>query len=269
MSKFGGYEDQPFLAELYDQLPAYAARKDIAFYVDYARSVNGPVLELACGTGRVLIPVAESGCQIVGLDLSEFMLAKCRSRLKKAAFEVRNRVRIIRGDMTNYGLGETFALVTTPFRPFQHLISVQDQLACLRCANRHLRPGGTLILDLFHPNLEYLCSPSCFNEQEDCTGVTRSDGSVLRQAHRIKAQYRSRQMMDVEMIFYVTHPDGREEQLVHAFPFRYFFRYEIEHMLARRGFSVVDVFGDFDKSPFADDSREMIFVATKVRELEP
>lgn len=269
MSKYGGYEDQPFLAELYDQLPAYIARKDIAFYVDYARSVDGPVLELACGTGRVLIPVAESGCQIVGLDLSEFMLAKCRAKLEKTAFEIQERVRIVQGDMTNYDLGETFALVTTPFRPFQHLVSVEDQLASLRCANRHLRPGGTLILDLFHPNLEYLCGPNCFIEQEDCANVTLSDGSVMRQTHRIAAQYRSRQMMDVEMIFYVTYPDGREERLVHAFPFRYFFRYEIEHMLASCGFSVVDVFGDFDKSLFADDSREMVFIATKVRELEP
>ncbi|MCL4692830.1 MAG: hypothetical protein KJ060_10020 [Candidatus Hydrogenedentes bacterium] len=136
-------------------------------------------------------------------------------------------------------------------------------MACLRCANRHLRPGGALILDLFHPNLEYLCDPKCFNEQEDCAGVTLSDGSVLRQTHRIAAQYRSRQMMDVEMIFYVTHPDGREKRLVHAFPFRYFFPYEVEHMLARCGFAVADVFGDFDRSPFADDSREMIFIAAK------
>jgi hypothetical protein len=67
----------------------------------------------------------------------------------------------------------------------------------------------------------------------------------------------------VEIIHYVTYPDGRTERLVQAFPFRYFFRYEVEHLLARCGFRVIDLFGSFDRSPLQDNSPEMIFVAAK------
>jgi len=78
MSRFGGYEDQAFVAEFYDFDPIYAVRPDVEFYVDLARSAGGTVLELGCGTGRILIPTAAAGCEIVGLDISEYMLAKCR-----------------------------------------------------------------------------------------------------------------------------------------------------------------------------------------------
>ena len=77
MSKFGGYEDKPFLAELYDFVPAYSHRRDLDFYVDLCRSGGGKVLELGCGTGRLVLPIASAGLEIVGLDLSEYMLAKC------------------------------------------------------------------------------------------------------------------------------------------------------------------------------------------------
>ncbi|MCC6699535.1 MAG: class I SAM-dependent methyltransferase [Candidatus Hydrogenedentes bacterium] len=263
MSRFGGYEDLPFLAELYDRLPAYAARKDVDFYVSCALAAEGPTLELACGTGRVLLPIAEAGCRIAGLDLSEYMLAKCREKLEHASADVQERVRIVHGDMTQFDLGESFALVTTPFRSFQHLVSVEDQLACLLCANHHLSVGGTLILDLFHPNLRYLCDPRADEEKEDCAGVALPGGRTLRQTHRLVAHHRAQQCIDVEMIFYVGHSDGCEERLVHAFPLRYFFRYEVEHLLQRCGFDVIELLGNHDRSPFSDDSPEMIVVAKK------
>ena len=79
MSTFGGYEDQSFVAEYYDFIPGYAGRPDLEFYLDFSRSAGGKILELGCGTGRILIPTAAAGCHIVGLDISEYMLAKCLS----------------------------------------------------------------------------------------------------------------------------------------------------------------------------------------------
>ena len=86
MSKHGGYDDQPFLADLYDLVPGYASRRDLEFYLELCRSARGKVLELGCGTGRVLIPAAAEGVDIVGLDLSPHMLARCREKL--AAYKV-------------------------------------------------------------------------------------------------------------------------------------------------------------------------------------
>ena len=261
-SQYGGYEDQAFIAELYDHIPGYAGRPDQGFYLDYARAAGGKILELGCGTGRLLIPIAAAGCAIVGLDLSAYMLAKCREKLQRQPEEVQERVRIVQGDMTRFDLGETFGLVTVPFRAFQHLVSLDEQIACLRCANRHLTMGGKLILDLFQVDLRYLIDPAYAEEREDLQ-VEIPGGRTLRRTHRRAALHRAEQVNDVEMIHYVTYPDGHTERLVQAFPFRYFFRYEVEHLLARCGFSVTELFGNFDRSPLRDDSPEMIFVATK------
>lgn len=269
MSTFGNYEYDPFIAEYYDYVPGYAGRRDLEFYLDYSLRAEGTILELGCGTGRVLIPTAGAGCQIVGLDLSSFMLARCREKLASQPREVQERVLLIQGNMADFKLAKTFALVTTPFRPFQHLVSVEEQMSCLACVNRHLAKGGRLILDVFHPDPAKLSGPVNPEEIEDVAEVSLPDGRRLRRTYRIRAFHRAEQTNDVELIFYVTRPDGRTERFVQAFPMRYFYRYEIEHLLARAGYRVVEMFGDFDQSPFSNDSPEMIFVAEKVGETRP
>lgn len=261
MSTFGGYEDQSFVAEYYDFISGYAGRPDVEFYLDFSRSASGTILELGCGTGRILIPTAAAGYPIVGLDLSEYMLAKCREKLQRQHREVQERARIVQGNMTHFDLKETFTLITTPFRSFQHLVSVDDQLACLRCAHRHLAKGGKLILDLFQANPRRMHDPVYTKESEDSPEVELPDGRKLRRTSRTAAFHRAEQCNDTELIYYVTYPDGRTERLVQAFPFRYFFRYEVEHLLARCGFRVAELFGDYDRSPLTDDSPEMIFIA--------
>jgi SAM-dependent methyltransferase len=270
MSQFGGYEDCPFVAEFYDvvyageRFPALMSGLD--FYLNRARSAEGKVLELGCGTGRVLIPIAAADCQIVGLDLSEYMLAICREKLQRQPREVQGRVRLVQGNMADFDAGETFGLIAIPFRPFQHLVSVDEHLSCLRCANRHLEIGGKLIFDLFQVKPQRMYDPVYTKEAEDFSGIELPDGRKLRRTHRTVAFHRTEQFNDMEFAYYVTHPDGRTERLAQAFPFRYFFRYEVEHLLGRCGFRVIDLFGDFDRSPLADDSPQMIFVAEKCEE---
>ncbi|MBI3663797.1 MAG: class I SAM-dependent methyltransferase [Acidobacteria bacterium] len=254
----------PF-AEFYDHTPLYLARPDIAFYVDEARAA-GKVLELGCGSGRVLIPTAAAGVPIAGLDLSEAMLARCREKLAAQPPEVRERVRLVRASMTSFDLGETFPLVTTPFRAFQHLISIDDQLACLRSVHRHLAPGGRLILDMFQTNPAAMGDPEWMREREDTPETKLPDGRSFRRTARIVAFHRAAQCNEVEFAVYVTHPGGRTERHTQTFPFRYFFPKEVEHLLARSGFRVVTVFGGFDRSPLSNDSAEMLTLAEKTDE---
>ncbi|MCU1336624.1 MAG: type 12 methyltransferase [Bryobacterales bacterium] len=103
-SRYGGYEAVPELPELYDQIPSYQARRDAEFYVDLCREARGEVLELGCGTGRVLISAAEAGCTMTGLDQSRFMLERCRRKVRSLAPEVKNRVTLVEADMTNFTL---------------------------------------------------------------------------------------------------------------------------------------------------------------------
>lgn len=252
-------------AELYDYVVPYRERQDVDFFVEMARRSGGPVLEVGCGTGRILIPTAKAGIEIVGLDASPLMLEVCRKKLSSQSEFVKSKVvGLIEGDMRDFELGREFSLVTIPFRPFQHLLTVSDQLSCLMDINRHLIAGGSLILDIFNPSLPVLADEKYLAEHGEEPEFTTDDGRrVVRRARVISRDY-SNQITDNELTYYVTHPDGREERLVHRFPLRYLFRFEAEHLLARCNFSVEMVYADYDKSLYGSKyPGELIIVARK------
>jgi ubiquinone/menaquinone biosynthesis C-methylase UbiE len=139
------YDDEyeRILARTYD--PVYGIVRDpsgdVAFYVEQAKDSGGPVLELGCGTGRVLIPTARLGLSCVGLDASAEMLAVLREKNPPENLE------LVNGRMEAFDLGERrFRLVTAPFRATQHLLDVDAQLSALENVRRHLAPGGAFVL---------------------------------------------------------------------------------------------------------------------------
>jgi SAM-dependent methyltransferase len=264
MPRPADYDEYGLIADLYDHVVPYRERDDVAFFVEAAKELEGPVLEIGCGTGRVLIPTARAGIDIVGLDLSPRMLGVCRERLRTEPEAVQSQVELVQGDMRDFDLGRAFNLVTIPFRPFQHLVSVEDQMSCLECVHRHLVHRGVVILDLFNPSLDFLVNRPTGEEIEPEPEFSMSDGRRVVRRHRIVSHDRLRQTNQVELIYYVTHPDGREERLVHGFPMRYLFRYEAEHLLARAGFETVHLYGGYDKCAFGTSyPGELIFVARK------
>jgi len=252
------------VADLYDYVVPYGDRQDVSFFVDAARNSGGLVLEIGCGTGRVLIPTARAGVEIVGLDFSPKMLQICRGHLAAEPENVSSRVRLVQGDMRDFQLAQTFTLATIPFRPFQHLLTVEDQMSCLRSIHRHLVTGGRLILDLFNPWLEALVADDIGQDMGFEPEFTTPDGRRVIRKHKIVARDYARQVNRVELIYDITYPDGHTETLIHAFSMRYLFRYEAEHLLGRCGFEVEDVFADYDKSPFGSKyPGELILVAKK------
>lgn len=260
MDPGGGYLEYAFVAELYDHVMPYRERPDVGFYVDLAVASGGPVLEMACGTGRILVPTARAGVAIEGLDLSEHMLSVCRERLAREPVDVGRRAVLHRGDMRGFDLGRTFPLVTVPFNAFQHLVQVEDQLACLSCVRRHLAPGGTFVLDVFNPSLERLVDPST-EAREPEPPFTMPDGRVVTRRARQAERRLALQVLDCELIYDVRHPDGRVERLVHAFAMRYFFRFEVEHLLARSGLRIAALYGDHARGPFTSVSKQIVVMA--------
>jgi SAM-dependent methyltransferase len=250
-----------FIADYYDESPVVRGRtQDVAFYRDAARDFGDPILELGCGTGRITMALAEAGKRVTGIDLSERMLERAVRKRTALFTEERERVHLLQGDMARFDLGEKFRLVIIPFRPFQHLLEVRHQMDCLDCVRKHLAPGGRLILDVFQTDAERMHDPVHMREMP-VTEYRTTDGRQVRITERVAAFHRAEQRNDVEMIFSITHRDGRQERQVFAWPLRYFFRYEVEHLLARCGFRVAAEYGDFDRTPIQDDSPEMIFVA--------
>jgi SAM-dependent methyltransferase len=257
-----GYEVEG-ISELYDSVTLYRNRPDVDFYVEEARTYDGKILELGCGTGRVLIPVARLGKEITGVDSSPRMLAQCQLRLDEEPPEVRDKVSLVQADMRDMDLGERFSLAMIPFRPFQHLVAVSDQIAALQTIHRHLEPGGRLIFDVFNPHMKYLLEDRTA-EREDTAEVELPDKRSFRRTARIAAVHIVDQYSEAELIYYVRDAAGNTQRLVHGFLMRWYWLYEIEHLLARCNFRVRAVFGDFNRAPLTDESPEMIIIAETI-----
>jgi len=250
-----------FIADYYDSSPMVAGRtQDVAFYCAAAKQYGEPVLELGCGTGRVTTAIALAGYRIVGLDMSEKMLERAEEKRIALSKETQERIRFVHGDMTRFDLREQFRCTVIPFRPFQHLLEVQQQMGCLQCARKHLARDGRLIVDFFQTDQERMHDAKFLNESK-LIEYDLTDGRHVALSERVAAFHRGVQLNDVEMIFQVTHSGGKQERLVMAWTLRYFFRYEVEHLLVRCGFRVEAVYGNFEGSALNDDSPEMIFVA--------
>jgi len=258
------YDNYGPAADLYDSVWPYRDKPDVSFYVDAAREAGGPVLELGCGTGRILIPAARAGVEITGLDSSPRMLGISRRKVDSEPDEVRSRIQLVEGDMRAFSFPQAFHLAIIPFRPFQHLTTVEDQLSCLGSIHRSLADGGRLVFDLFNPSLDAIVNRPIGEEMDEEPEFTLPDGRRVVRRHKTVAQDRFNQLGHFELIYYVTHPDGRQERLVHSFALRYIFRFEAEHMLARAGFVVEQLFAGFDRSAYGSKyPGELIFVARK------
>jgi SAM-dependent methyltransferase len=250
-------------AKYYDYVGLYRDREDVQFWIDEATASGGPVLELGCGTGRVVIPTAREGIAITGLDMSDAMLETCQAKLAEEPKDVQDRVTLVKGDMRSFDVGTNFALVTMPFRPFQHLNEVEEQLSCLQSIRRALRSDGRLVFDLFNPSIPKLNTPlgEVMIVEEP---FTMPDGRSVVRKHRFIDRDLFRQVNTMDLIHEVTWPDGRVEEDVWRFQMRWFFRYEIEHLVERAGFTVEKVYADYDKSAYGSKyPGELIVVARK------
>lgn len=226
--------------------------RDVAFYRALAHEGAGPVLELGCGTGRVLLEIAQLGFPCTGLDASQHMLARLRA---KSTFP---NLRLVKAPMQAFELaGERFGLIYSAFRAFQHLYTVEDQLACLACVRRHLAPGGRFAFDVFAPRLARMAlleEPEAVDLRFELEGE-----SVVRYAAVTRDPVA--QMLSVRFR-YERSRDGRVVGNEHAsFRMRWFWRYELEHLLARAGFVEVAIHGDFDRTPISADSPAFVVVA--------
>lgn len=259
-------EDRPigFYAETYDAaVPDWPG--EIRFYVDAAQwavSRGEGVLELACGTGRVALRLAEAGADVVGLDLSGDMLAVAGSK----SLGVRN-VRWVEGDMRSFELERTFGLVLVPGHAFHNLLTPDDQVACLSCAWSHLTPGGMLVLHLDHQDMAWLgnlagAKGGAFEEEE--TFERPKTGNKVR-AFRAWTYERSTQTATCRTRWEEVDDRGEMVEIRETEPIRLhcLFRFEVEHLLARTGFEVRATYGDFFARPLDDESAQMIWVARK------
>jgi SAM-dependent methyltransferase len=256
-----------FYAQTYDEsVPDWPG--EIDFYRDLASEVkrNGEgLLEIACGTGRVAIRLAQDGTNVMGLDLSQHMLEVAREKSKGI-----NNIRWVLSDMCAFELGETFGLVIIPGHAFQNLNTAQEQVACLQCIYRHLKPGGSLVVHLDHQNVENFGWLG---------GLVGEKGGVFEPAEQFQHGRTGRQIRTFRAWAYepatqtaicttaweAVAVDGQvvDRWITEPIRLHCVFRFEMEHLLARVGFSMNAVYGDFFRHPLDDKSSNMIWVASK------
>ena len=238
---------------------------DVEWYRQKAVDSGGPVLELGAGTGRVTVPIAEAGIRITAVDINAGMLDRLRQKVEALPADARERVSVHRGDMRSFTLNAQYALVIIPFRAFLHNLTREDQLATMRRAYAHLRPGGELALNVFHPSLEYMAAHS-----GAYTGVWRwratrklDDGGFVvdSDANRYNTVQQSVESMIRTEEFA---PDGslRRTYMMHL-ELAYLYVSDIESLLTDSGFELTRISGDFSGRPFERDRDELVVEARK------
>lgn len=224
-------------------------RADARFYQELATGCGGPVLELGCGTGRALLPIAAQGIACTGVDASPAMLDEFR---RKPGAEA---VSLVHARMEDFDLGERrFALIFSAFRAFQHLDTVEQQLACLSRVRAHLAPGGWWAFDVFNPRLDVMAREA---DPEVLDLTFRHHGQEVQRFVTVTRD-RVRQVIDVTMRYVETAPP---QETTVRFTMRWYWRYELEHLLHRAGFTEITIFGDFDRNPVGPDSPAYVVLA--------
>ena len=253
-------------AEIYDSVYSYV-RSDLPLYTRAAIESGGPVLELGVGTGRVAIPTAELGIDVVGVDNSEAMLAVA-SRKAADLGEDAGKLELITADIRDLALLDQegrerkFPLATMPFRGFLALLTVEDQFSALRRIYEHLQPGGTLLFNIFVPD------PNMALEQSDVprhlTDVTDPDTGLTRILYQQSQYDFHNQVVSVRMLIEeLDRNNVVSRRMYRDYQLRYCYRWEVHHMLRLCGFEIESLYGDFDLSDFDETSTEMIWVARK------
>ena len=235
--------------------------EDIPFYMKYAGQTGSPILELGCGTGRLLLPLAKSGYTIHGIDSSEKMIAVAKQKIEQT--DLCERISITNANMIDFDLGEkSFALAIMAYRTFMYLLTQEEQIKCLSCVIQHLRPGGLLIIDVYSPVLSFLALP-CEAEFKGYKEYTLPNGNrVIRKDRFIEKDFLN-QINRSEMLFEEYNEKGTLVQSkVVPITMRYSFRFELQLLLKNVGFEIVSLFGDYDERSYGGTG-EIIFVAKK------
>ncbi len=216
---------------------------DVEFYLRHARKTGGPVLDLACGTGRVALPLARAGFDVTGLDRSRHMLAIARGKLKANGIQ---HVELVTGNMVRFDLRRRFRLVVIAYRAFQHLLTPDDQRRCLTCVYKHLSRGGRLIVHLFDPRLDY-CLPV-----GDVAPKTRAPVRDPRTGHVVDATVVDRRPDPLTQIvsetWQWTERDktgtvvSRSSDILRV---RWTYRFEMQYLFELAGFTMQACYSDF------------------------
>ncbi len=234
---------------------------DIQLYLELAEEYGGPMIDIGCGTGRVMAPLAQQGYEVHGIDNERAMLDRAE-RLRKTSPELKQNLHLHHGDVLTYELDKLFKLVLVPYNGLMHFHDQEAQIAVLQKLRAWTAPDGLLVLDL--PN-----AGDIFGTQEtDAVMMERtflepeSGHMVMQQSHSYLD--RTQQLLRVTWIYDEITGDGTVKRTVAPLVLYYYFYSELRLLLERAGFMVEAVYGDTEYGPFEDGCERMVIFASPV-----
>ncbi len=244
-----------FVARFYDLIYSrIRTGTDMEFYLDRISAVRNAVLEVGVGTGRLFTEARKRGADIYGIDISPCMISILMDKLPA---EDRNRVWL--QDVLQLNTPMRFDLIIAPFRVFSHLLDTGDQLGALSAVYKHLNPGGQFIFDLYVPDMHMLSKGIAdmvdFHEEYQ-------PGRYFSRTINMHADI-VHQLSHVSMRFEWDENDGSHMVKEWEIPMRFYFHYEIEHLIARSDLSLMEILGDFKGHSLGTDSKEFIIICSK------
>jgi SAM-dependent methyltransferase len=226
------------IARLYDPW-SRSVTEDVAFYVEEARAVSAPVVELGVGTGRIAVPIAAEGIGVIGVDSSPGMLAVARERAELAG--VADRVDLRLGDLREPPVEERVELILCPFRSYLHLHDDEERLKALHAARELLVDGGRLIFDVFAPGDDDIAETHGRWLEREPGIFERADWDSLERTLTLSVRGESGETSFV--LAWLSNDEWRA-------------------LLERAGFQVIGCYGWFDRRPYAG-GEDTVWVARR------
>jgi len=229
---------------------------DHDYFQGQIRKTSGKILEVGAGTGRMFSVALDNGADIYGLDISESMLEVLYKKIPAT-----QHFRISQQNITDFTFDFRFDLIIAPFRVIMHLIDKEDQIRALNNVYNHLNKNGIFIFDTFVPDLNQLING--LKNQKDFEGEYKPGFKIRRYVSTTPSLINQ----TITVNFHLEWEE--KEGLKHddwILPMRFFFRYELEHLVERSGFeSNYDITGDYRGNKLSNDSKEFIVTCRKIR----
>ena len=246
------------VARYYDQLHR-SLTTDLGFIGALAQARGGPVLELGCGSGRILLPLALDGWQVTGVDNSPAMLVLARHRLALLPEDAARRVTLLEGDIRDLSAvvaGNKFALALVPYNTLMHFHEM-DAGRLLRGAGRALLPGGQLFVDVANP---FLLEAASYPGEKvfETSLIDPHSGEWVEQWSRSSIDVQD-QVLNVTWTFRPQDTDLPEETA--DFAYHYLYPHQFELLLQRAGMRLRAILGDYEGSPFTEGSERLLILA--------
>ena len=230
---------------------------DLPFYLQYARDVRTPILEIGAGTGRLTIPFARNGNGVVAVDVSSSMLDILRRRIRTETPDLQEKIKIVESDASTLTLGERFDLTIVPYFTFNYFLTRDMQQRVLGTLSKHLLPDSKLLVDVFIPHGLIAKCPT--HPVQEVNAVDPQTGNRIRGWITYSIE-KTHQIEQRNHLFEVSRSDGTVVRSEFSTRRKYSFLSELQETFSSAGFSIDHEYGGFNQEKATETSERLVFV---------